>query len=148
MIVILGMITNVLNHFDVDFFMPIKMVDENMERAHMRDAINRLKFHWKVSNIKRSDFENSKLTESDYLISGTVVGTTEDKFEELYIHEILEGKPEVGYAGIVPLIRHFMELKKFDLSHVAKIEEYLKFLIDRSKGTLMTGAAYLRNIVL
>jgi glutamate--cysteine ligase catalytic subunit len=38
-IVLLGMINNVINHFDLDFIMPISKIDENMERAHYRDAI-------------------------------------------------------------------------------------------------------------
>lgn len=39
MVILLGLITNVLNHFDVDFMMPISMIDENMERAHKRDGL-------------------------------------------------------------------------------------------------------------
>ena len=39
LIILLGMITNVLNHFDVDFIMPISKIDENMERAHIRDGL-------------------------------------------------------------------------------------------------------------
>ncbi len=38
-VILLGMITNVLNHFDVDFMMPISKIDENMDRAHARDGI-------------------------------------------------------------------------------------------------------------
>jgi glutamate--cysteine ligase catalytic subunit len=37
-IVITGMLVNVINHFNVDFIMPISKVDENMDRAHLRDA--------------------------------------------------------------------------------------------------------------
>ena len=39
LVILLGMITNVLNHFDVDFIMPISKIDENMDRAHARDGI-------------------------------------------------------------------------------------------------------------
>ncbi len=38
LIVLLGLINNVVNHFDLDFLMPISKIDENMERAHMVDA--------------------------------------------------------------------------------------------------------------
>ena len=38
LIVLLGMINNIVNHFDLDFVMPLSKIDENMERAHMRDA--------------------------------------------------------------------------------------------------------------
>ena len=37
--ILLGMIVNVVNNFDVDFIMPISLIDENMDRAHIRDAI-------------------------------------------------------------------------------------------------------------
>ena len=39
LIVTLGLLVNVINHFDVDFIMPVTKVDENMLRAHKRDAI-------------------------------------------------------------------------------------------------------------
>ena len=38
-IVLLGMINNVINHFDLDFIMPISKIDENMERAHFCGAV-------------------------------------------------------------------------------------------------------------
>ncbi len=38
LIVLLGLINNVINNFDLDFLMPISKVDENMERAHLKDA--------------------------------------------------------------------------------------------------------------
>lgn len=38
-IVLLGMINNVINHFDLDFIMPISKIDENMERSHYKDAL-------------------------------------------------------------------------------------------------------------
>ena len=38
LIVLMGLITNVINHFDVDFILPISLADENLERAHYRDA--------------------------------------------------------------------------------------------------------------
>ena len=46
--VMVGMIANIINTFDVDYILPIKMVDENMKRAHIRDAASQTKFWWKV----------------------------------------------------------------------------------------------------
>ena len=39
LIVALGLTVNVINHFDVNFIMPVTEVDESMDRAHKRDAI-------------------------------------------------------------------------------------------------------------
>lgn len=44
------MIHNVINHFDVNFIMPISKIDENMERSHKRDAYIKEKF-WFRTNI-------------------------------------------------------------------------------------------------
>ena len=35
-----SMLCELINTFDLDFIMPVTLVDENMERAHKRDAIN------------------------------------------------------------------------------------------------------------
>ena len=37
--VMVGMIANIVNMFDVDFIIPVSLVDENMQRAHVRDGI-------------------------------------------------------------------------------------------------------------
>jgi len=39
LIVLLGMIINVINHYDVNFMMPISSIDENTDRAHIRDGL-------------------------------------------------------------------------------------------------------------
>jgi len=39
LIVLLGMINNIIKHFDLDFIMHISKIDENMERSHYRDAL-------------------------------------------------------------------------------------------------------------
>ena len=38
MFVVIGMIYNILDHFDINFVMDINKIDENMERAHLMDA--------------------------------------------------------------------------------------------------------------
>ena len=70
MIVILGMILNVINNYDVDLIMPISKIDENMERAHIRDGLLTQKF-WFKSNIVSANgsYRENKLKSTDYLIS-------------------------------------------------------------------------------
>ena len=54
LVILLGMITNVLNYFDIDFMMPITKIDENMDRASLRDGLLYQKFWWKTNNIHTS----------------------------------------------------------------------------------------------
>lgn len=70
LIVLLGMINNVINHFDLDFVMPISKIDENMERAHMRDALNTQKFWFKMNILPTGKcYRYNLLQQSDYLFS-------------------------------------------------------------------------------
>ena len=51
--VFVGMIANIINYYDVDFVVPISLVDENMKVAHIRDALCAEKFWWKADAVKR-----------------------------------------------------------------------------------------------
>jgi glutamate--cysteine ligase catalytic subunit len=59
MIVLLLMLSNVINNFDVDFIVPISKVDENMERAHKMDALITQKF-W-VKSLSPAQLESLEL---------------------------------------------------------------------------------------
>lgn len=48
--VFMSMIVNVLNSFDVNFTLPITLVDENMKRVSKRNALLDLKF-WFRTNV-------------------------------------------------------------------------------------------------
>ena len=45
--------------------------------------------------------------------------SADSKYEELYIHEILSGKPSSGFPGIMCLLKDFMKLKNFKDEHVS-----------------------------
>ena len=139
LIVALGLIVNVINHFDVDFIMPVSLVDENMKRAHMRDAILNQKFWFKTNSIKQSIGAESDiqtiLEEHDYKKSNESDKKADPPtYEELYIHEILCGKASSSFAGLLPLIRHFMSCQGYDNQHVEHIEHILEFLTARALG--------------
>lgn len=56
LIVMLGLIVNVINHFDVDFIIPITYADANMDRAHYRDALLNQKFWFNTSCVRNGKF--------------------------------------------------------------------------------------------
>jgi glutamate--cysteine ligase catalytic subunit len=108
LIVALGLIVNVINHFDVNFIIPITLADENMKRAHYRDAILNQKFWFNINSIK--NFSPLKDIEKyDYLKSSNEI-YVEPKYEELFVHEIFGGKQELNFPGIYSLIKEFMKL--------------------------------------
>lgn len=69
-------------------------------------------------------------------------------YHELYLYEIFEGKPEIQYKGIYPLIHEYMNKKMYKKEDIAMANIYLQFVLARAKGEVKTGAKYLREIVL
>ena len=66
-----GMIANIINTYDLDFILPVSLVDENMKRAHNRNALLDTKFWWKVPDgpepflVKEGQHQESDYTVSD-----------------------------------------------------------------------------------
>ena len=69
--VVVGMIANVINTFDLDLVLPVSLVDENMKRAHLRDALTKGTFWWKIpkeefANVTRiNDLEENNFLKSN-----------------------------------------------------------------------------------
>ncbi len=68
--------------------------------------------------------------------------------EELFIWEILTGKPEIKFKGIYPLIEDYMADQKYSADIVEQIRIYLKFQLARARGEIKTGATLIREFVL
>jgi len=105
-----GMIANVVNTFDLDFVLPISLVDENMKRAHNRDGLLNTKFWWKVhadGEAVTSSAEDT-LRETKFISSNTNAAediSVEDakardsaRYQELYIWQILNGDESIGFS--------------------------------------------------
>lgn len=63
------------------------------------------------------------------------------------MHEILGGKKETGYIGILPLIQEFMTVKNYSIDHMNEINMYLNFLLARAKGEIKTDAKFIRDFI-
>lgn len=146
-LVVLGMLYNILNHFDVNFMMPISVIDENMERAHHRDAYYKEKF-WFRTNILPTGkcYKWSILEETDYKLSNKFSNGADpanangccfddnETFHELYLYEILEGKAEINYKGVYPLFNEYMEKKQYPKDDVEQVQMFMQFVLERAKG--------------
>ncbi len=49
--VFIMLLSRTILHFDLNFYMPISMIDENMEKANRRDAINREHFRFRADPL-------------------------------------------------------------------------------------------------
>lgn len=92
-----GMIANVINTFDLDFILPISLVDINMKRAHNRDGLLNTKFWWKVHSaeevatapaeeiLRESKFLSSNTRIAEELPNAEVKARDAARYQELYI---------------------------------------------------------------
>jgi glutamate--cysteine ligase catalytic subunit len=105
--VVVGMIYNILNYFDINFLMDVSKIDENMRRAHKVDGCSKEKF-WFRTNILPTGkcYKYNKLEESDYTFSNDFsihschpspkgcCFKDDEEYQELYLYEIFEGKKD------------------------------------------------------
>lgn len=66
LLVILGLVVNVINHFNLDFVLPISKCDENMERAHKRNGVLNQKFWFNKNFIQAEKYWECDLQKSDF----------------------------------------------------------------------------------
>ena len=162
-LVLVGMINNIVNHFDLDFVMPISQIDLNMDRAHLINAASQQKFWFKTNILPTGRcYKHNILQQTDYLFSNKCHTVEESKkfqcaccsdydeknhyvMQELYIHELLAGKP--NFKGLYPLINEYMEDRQYDAEVQEQIRYYLDFIMARAMGEVRTGAGFIREFV-
>lgn len=154
-----GMIANVVNTFDLDFVLPISLVDENMKRAHNRDGLLNTKFWWKLPAEQDADvtreaplhatqYLSSKETPAEQVPAEEAQARDAARYQELYIWQILNGDESIGYSkGLLQLCQQFMELKGWPQDKQDEVMRYLRFLSDRASGRLPSGARFIREFV-
>lgn len=124
--VFIVLLTRTILAQDLDFYMPISLVDMNMERAQKRNALLDGKFHW------RKD----------------LTATSKHELTEASIAEIFNGSnDENGIVGLLPLIEEYLGKLSIDEDTRKKLGEYLLFIKKRASSEYMTPATWMRNFV-
>eukprot|EP01127_Copromyxa_protea_P000678 TRINITY_DN10581_c0_g1_i1.p1 TRINITY_DN10581_c0_g1~~TRINITY_DN10581_c0_g1_i1.p1 ORF type:complete len:614 (-),score=139.19 TRINITY_DN10581_c0_g1_i1:23-1864(-) len=124
--VFICLLTHAIRNQRPNFYLPISKVDENMLRAHARDAVLEQKF-WFRKDIS-SNSEN-------------------DEVVELSIGEIMNGSSDFG--GVIPLVKEFLDSKKDTMQENTwnKLQNYLNFISARASGKLSTNAHWIRKFI-
>lgn len=125
--VFIVLLTRVILSFGLNFYMPLSRVDNNMAKAHKRDAVRTEKFAF-----RRNIHEQG----------------TDCDCNEFTIDEIINGK-EDGFVGLVPLMRRYLDqMMDLEVDDRIKLEKYITLVSKRASGELMTTATYLRKFVM
>jgi len=123
------LLSRVILSFDLNLYLPLSLVDANFERAKARRAADRGRF-WFRRNLK----------------AGAPV------LEEMSLAGILLGAPATEAAperfpGLVPLIYRYLGRIGCDDDTRKAVDHYLRFIVGRATGEIMTGATWQRTFV-
>ena len=137
-VVFIVLLSRVILGLELNTYIPISKLDENMRTAHKRDAVLTEKF-WFRSNLMPDEVERS----SAYW---TASDPRPNSCELMTVEEILTGKGR-DFPGLIPLCRTYLDFVGCDSVTRAKVDQYLDFICLRARGELMTNAAWMRAFV-
>jgi glutamate--cysteine ligase catalytic subunit len=156
--VFIVLITRVILTFDLNFYIPITKVTENMDTAHTRDAVLTQKFYF-----RKNPFSSRPSRASTGGASGTSTPgqgfsrppspfvPVENEYELMTIDEIVNGQQKVGdeagFPGLIPLVENYLNSMNVDVETRCKLAIYLNLIRKRASGKLCTGAKWIRNFV-
>eukprot|EP00741_Cyanophora_paradoxa_P021342 tig00021348_g20601.t1 len=135
------LLSRIILYFDLNFYIPISKVDENMEKAHIRGAVNTEKF-WFRKHISKAC---CALTEG-MLASPEHDSDECDKYDLFTINEIFNGKGD-KFPGLIPLVSRYLDSIECDDDTREVVDQYLELIRLRASGKLVTAATYMRDYV-
>lgn len=168
------LLSRVILAFDLNLYVPMSCVDENMETAHERDAAATQSFYFR-KNILSSCSGASFVCECGHIHHSSIVGGASkvadiskycraasdsddsdgDSYDMLSLSEIFNGKPlcqdgrPAGFAfpGLIPLVRGYLGSTNLDAETRSRLLTYLDFIAERASGRLCTTASFLRGFI-
>jgi glutamate--cysteine ligase catalytic subunit len=152
--VFMVLVTRAILSFDLNFYIPIKKVDENMERAHEVDAVLKEKFYFR-RNPFPSRPSRANTTFGDDSRPGSAHpsrppspgGPVEHEFEEMTVNNIINGSESGEFPGLIPIVESYLDSVNVDVSTRCHLSTYLDLISKRASGELDTTARWIRNFI-
>ena len=165
------LLTRAILAFNVDFYMPISLVEDNMETAHARDAVNCKEFHfpatWMTEDSHNADSHDptdgssTRSSASDHARPDPPPSITtlnghgnHPEYPPTPISTLINGPPSsaptASAPGLLPLIRRYLNSLPITLLTPAQrvnLEPYLELVARRADGLDVTPATRIREIV-
>jgi glutamate--cysteine ligase catalytic subunit len=129
------LLTRVLTVFELNLYIPISRVDENMARAHHCNAVMNERFYFRkniTSNNGQNHVDQSDGESSEYTL--------------MTINEIMNGKAD-EFPGLINMINVYLDSINLDSQTRSVISKYLSLISKRASGELMTAATWMRHFV-
>ncbi|KAF2122949.1 glutamate-cysteine ligase-domain-containing protein [Lophiotrema nucula] len=149
--VFIVLITRAILSFDLNFYMPITRVSENMETAHIRDAVSTEKFWFRKNPFSTRPSRTTNGTGESTPVGSrpsTPFGPVEDEYEQMSINEVINGQQiEGGFPGLIPLVESYLNSMNVDVETRCELARYLDLIRKRADGTYWTAAKWIREFV-
>ncbi|KAF2786311.1 glutamate-cysteine ligase [Melanomma pulvis-pyrius CBS 109.77] len=151
------LITRAILSYDLNFYIPIAKVSDNMETAHIRDAVSTQTFWFRkdpFSPRPRASANSGAATPVESSRPSTPFGPVEDEFERMTINDIINGQTSSssssgeGFPGLIPLVESYLNSMNVDVETRCELARYLDLIRRRADGTLWTAAKWIRHFVL
>ena len=156
--VFMVLITRAILSFDLNFYIPIARVAENMETAHARDAVLTEKFWFRRNPLPRRPPRPHSAPGSG--ASTPVpsrpptpvgpVGPVDDEYAQLSVDEIVngrEGDGDDGFPGLATLVESYLDGVNVDVATRCALQRYVDLVRGRASGRLWTAARWIREFV-
>jgi len=164
--VFIVLLSRAILSFDLNLYLPISKVDENMQTAQQRGAAREQRFFFRknvfaVGSSRVSSSANSvnedgvpkpkekkmgncfPIPQRDY---APHAGSISDEYEMMTLEEIMLGKGNDN-PGLIGLVEAYLDTLDVDAETSKKLSSYLDLIRRRSNGSLVTAATWIRNFV-
>ncbi|KAL7814094.1 glutamate-cysteine ligase domain-containing protein [Trichoderma gracile] len=154
--VFMVLITRAILSFDLNFYIPIKKVDENMERAHGIDAVLKDKFYFRKNPFPPRPSRANTVFNDDSRPGSAMpsrpgspgsLPPVEEEYEEMTINEIINGSLDGDFPGLIPIVESYLDSVNVDVQTRCELATYLSLISKRASGELDTAARWIRNFV-
>ena len=149
--VFIVLITRAILSFDVNFYIPIQRVSENMETAHRRDAVLNEKFWFRKNIFSTRTASRDSPSGNSSRASSPPLTPVEDEYTQMSIDEIINGPTDQDagddFPGLIPLVESYLSSMNVDVETRCELATYLDLIRKRADGRIKTPAKWMREFV-
>ncbi|RLN95653.1 hypothetical protein BBJ28_00007437 [Nothophytophthora sp. Chile5] len=137
--VFIALVSRVILTFDLNLYIPLSKVNDNMEAAHRVNAVVDEKFHFRCHMAPPEA--------GDCRSKGTChLHEDPDACEPMTIAEIMLGKGTY-FPGLIPIVYAYLDHIECDEATRTLVQKYMCLIAKRATGELPTAATWMRRYV-
>lgn len=139
------LLSRVVLGLELNLYVPISKLDENMHIAQKREACTKEKFWFRENCLPvgvQSRINSKETTGGNRPRSMSI----ENSCTQMSIYEILTGTKD--FPGLIPLCHTYLDFIGCDSVTRQRLTKYMDFIEMRAAGKILTPATWMRNFVL